>query len=358
MKKFLIKMIFVLLLLLVFPGSLFIFNSYVDTFNIFHWRNIRFTDAEPNKNFIKTKYVISNPKKFNAFVLGSSRSGMLLPDCLPKTLNGKELHWYNLAYSEGVPAENLETIKALLNGKVDVSFVIVSFDCLMMHLNNEAHKTQLLRLSYPQYKKNPLGFYKNYFINIPAKTIASQVLHYKPENHMISTEIFYKYGVNSADMGLSTELDDERYKPSIFEYTMTDSWKSLKEICDFCKEKGIKIVLFTSPVYESNYRYAAAHGYLDMLGKIGRQCEFYNFSGLNKISTDRKYYFEASHYRPVVGLMLEKMIFSDDEAKKERTRREVALSEEYKELFGLKVTPENVDSVVEKLKKQFREFDK
>ena len=36
-----------------------VFEAYhYDTFNVFHWQNIRFTGAETNKNFVKTKYII------------------------------------------------------------------------------------------------------------------------------------------------------------------------------------------------------------------------------------------------------------------------------------------------------------
>ena len=54
MRKFLLRcsiLVSVVSLICVFP------IIHYDTFNIFHWNNIRFTSAEPNKNFVKTKEI-------------------------------------------------------------------------------------------------------------------------------------------------------------------------------------------------------------------------------------------------------------------------------------------------------------
>ncbi|MBQ3671623.1 MAG: hypothetical protein II921_09155 [Treponema sp.] len=354
MRAFFKKLCVVFLLLLVFPGSVIVLNAYVDTFNVFHWKKIRFTSAEPNKNFIKTKYVLENPDRFNAFVFGSSRAGMLPVDTLPAELNGSELRWYNMSYSEGIPSEHVETLRTFLNHGVDVKIVVVAFDCMMMYLDEEAHRKQLMRMSYGQYEKSPLGFYKKYLLSLPDKSIVSQIMRYEPQLHEDSVDVFYKYGVNSVDMGLSSDCDPERYKPVNFDYTMKDSWKGICDLYDLCAANHTQILFITNPVYESNYRYAAAHGYFDMLQKIGERCKFYNFSCLNKISTDMKYYFEASHYRPIVGLTVEKILFSDDEDEKRRIREQVALNDGDCELFGMKVDSSNVSDVIEKLKNQLR----
>ena len=54
MRKFLLRCC--ILVSVVFLICVFSIIHY-DTFNIFHWNNIRFTSAEPNKNFVKTKEI-------------------------------------------------------------------------------------------------------------------------------------------------------------------------------------------------------------------------------------------------------------------------------------------------------------
>ena len=74
MRKFLIKI------------SIFLFYSFllvvafpyvVDPFNVFHADNIRPSIIEPNKKYIKMKYILKNPNKFNAYMFGSSRVGAI-----------------------------------------------------------------------------------------------------------------------------------------------------------------------------------------------------------------------------------------------------------------------------------------
>ena len=87
MRTFLLRcciLVSVVFLICVFP------IIHYDTFNIFHWNNIRFTSAEPNKNFVKTKYIIRNPNKFNAYILGSSRIVNIPPALLPSQKDGKK----------------------------------------------------------------------------------------------------------------------------------------------------------------------------------------------------------------------------------------------------------------------------
>jgi hypothetical protein len=58
--------------------------------------------------------------------------------------------------------------------------------------------------------------------------------------------------------------------------------------------------------------------------------DYYDFSGLNSITTDNYYYYETSHFRPLVGdMMLNIMIGAPDV--------------EHPADFGFLVTPRNVD---------------
>ena len=114
MRKFLLRCC----ILVSVVSLICVFIIHYDTYNIFHWNNIRFTSAEPNKNFVKTKYIIRNPNKFNAYILGSSRIGNIPPALLPSQKDGKKLHWYNMTYSQGLPSEHLLTLETFLKNGV------------------------------------------------------------------------------------------------------------------------------------------------------------------------------------------------------------------------------------------------
>ena len=77
MKRFLIKLLpfvlWIFLLMVVVPVA-------IDPYNVFHVENIRDNGIEPNKNFLKTEYVIRHPDRFDAFLFGSSRVSSIHSD--------------------------------------------------------------------------------------------------------------------------------------------------------------------------------------------------------------------------------------------------------------------------------------
>ena len=321
-----------------------VYETYhYDTFNVFHWKHIRFTNAEPNKNFVKTRYILHNKKKFNAFIFGSSRVGRLPVDGLPQNFDGTKLNWYNMTHSEGIPAEHLLTMKTFLKNGVKINMVLLGFDNISMYASLEAHKAQLLRIPFQVYAENKIEFFRPYFEVEVNPTIIKQIDEYDFNSHKEQAEDFYDYGWNGGDFSLAQNPDMGRYKAGHRGYPLKDSYKDLEAIVTLCNEYGIKLILFTSPLYESLYRNSIEDGYFDFLRKVAQKCEFYNFSTLNKYTTDPRYYFEWSHYRPILGLAIEKVLFGTDEEREEI--RNIAGDN----LFGVKISAQNIDDIITKL---------
>ena len=350
-RKFAIKCIAIGVII----GLPLLFRYYVDTFNVFHWQNIRFTSAEPNKNFVKTQYIIHTPDKFNAFVFGSSRVGYIPPNRLPRILNNDTpLHWYNMTCSEGIPAEHLLTIRTFLENHVHIDMILLGFDNISMYASEELHKALLLRIPHQVYEKNQGGVYKLYLLDSPDISVIKEVIQYNSKTHEKDSKIFYDYGTfpKNNDFSLTESPQIERYM-SFHQspYTQKDAHKDIIAISNLCAENKIPLVLFTNPIYETTYRDAVGDGYFDFLRAVAQECEFYNFSSLNNYSTNPHYYFEGSHYRPALGLLVEKILFGTDEERTE-IRREVG-----DELWGEKVNAENVDFIISELKNQLTESD-
>ena len=105
MKKLIWKVIMFAVLNVAFATIL---SVAVDPFNVFHYNSIRNYGVEPNKNYIKTKYVIDNPAKFDGFLFGASRVGAIYVDKI------KNCRLYNMTYPNGTPQEHLETLSTFL----------------------------------------------------------------------------------------------------------------------------------------------------------------------------------------------------------------------------------------------------
>lgn len=347
-KKFLIKVFFLALAISSIPLS----AIYFDTFNVFHWKNIRFTKADPNKNYIKTQYIVHNPKKFNAFVFGSSRVGAIPKDALPKTLGGDQLHWYNMTNPHAIPSEHYYAIQTFEKNGVDIKMILLAFDDISMFSAIEHHYNLLLTIPYKVYEENKFNFYKPYLIKFTAPSIMKEVLLYDPEKYKDKTEAFYSYGDTwGSDFSLTENPKMEQFKSfHTSTYTQKNAHMDIEKISKLCQEKGIKLVLITNPLYKATYLDSVRDGYFDFLRLVANSCEFYNFSTLNNYTLGERYFLEGSHYCPALGLIIEKYLFGSEE------ERQQIRDEAGDELFGVKVSSENVDFVIGELKKQLEKL--
>ncbi len=348
-KRFAIKIIILLIVACFVYGS----RIYFDTFNIFHWKNIRFIEATPNRNFIKTKYILNEPAKFNAFLFGSSRIGPMPPDFLPKEYKGEKLSWYNMTYPTGIPKENLETVKTFLKNNVKIKVAIVQFDDIALQVSPEEHKNTHFCMPYQIYEKNKILFYLNFLKIKTDSSIVKQVIAYDKTQHKTDSKNFYSYGIYDIEMDNTSiltpekEKDHKRYNSyDIQAFSEKNSYKDIEELVELCNENNIELILITTPLYKTAYNIAVDNGYLNFLRDVAQNCVFYNFSSINKYTTDYKYYFESIHYRPALGLIIEKMLFGSEE-EKEQIRKDAG-----DKLWGIKVNSDNVDFVIQELKKQ------
>ncbi|WP_155839487.1 hypothetical protein [Butyrivibrio proteoclasticus] len=324
--------------LLIIPVLIYVLVVYVnDIFNVFHYDNIRQTSASGNENYIKTRYVIENPDKFNAFILGSSRVANLPKDGLPSELNGDMLSWYNMTYPMGCPKDNLETIKTFLKNGVDVKYVVMGIDEISMYRKYEENAGDLIYKQYQEYEASPIRFFYSYLKVKPDFKVLKESLSQTTSNRE-ETRLFYDYGVEMPNLDVKCPEKDAEMVGSLGcgYYGGSESIDAIKELVILCQENGIELKIFTSPVLESTYREAVSKGYLDFLSDVAGVTDFYNFSGLNEYTTDMRFYFDASHYKPYVGLQIEKCLF---DSKKES---DVAV-------FGAYITESNVNELIARL---------
>ncbi len=346
-KKFLLKVFFLVFIVSIIPLS----SIYFDTFNVFHWKKIRITTADPNKNFIKTKYIINNDKKFNAFVFGSSRVGAIPKDALLKNLNGENLSWYNMTNPHAIPTENYYTIQTFLKNNVDIKMILLAFDDISMFSSINDHYNLLLTIPYKVYEENKFNFYKAYLFHFTDFSIMREVLKYNEIEYKDKINDFYLYGdTYGSDFSLNEEPDMEHFKSfHTSSFTQKEAYKDLEKISTLCKENGIKLILFTNPLYKTTYLDSVKDGYFTFLRSVANVCEFYNFSSLNNFTNDYKYYFEGSHYRPILGLFIEQILFGTEEEKNSVRKKSGD------DLFGVKVNSENIEDVIIHLQKQINE---
>ena len=340
MKKLLGRLLLCLIPVLLYLGLVY----GIDTYNVFHPDNIRVTAAKSNSNFIKTRYVLKNPERYNAFVLGSSRSGNLPLEGLPREINGTALNWYNMNGAMASLKADTEMVKTFIRGGVDIRYLVLEIDEISMYQNYQANVNEKFSTPYQEYEKSPVRFYYEYLKLKPELSLLKDVL-FPGESAREKRATFYEQGVFPENLDMTVPEGERK----MFGSLGTGSYETgdgnaepiaaLRELTGLCEERGIALVVLTSPVVESTYEEAAGKGYYAFLKDVAAVTPYYNFSGLSEYTTDARYYFDASHFRPYVGRQMERIIFEED-----RTEDVNA--------FGAYITKDNIDELISRLQSE------
>lgn len=334
MEKFLGKLlVFVILLgLIVVPV-----NVWIDPYNIFHADEIRDNGIEPNKNYIKTKYVLEHKEQYDSYLFGSSRAGFIDVSKLP------DGNWYNLSYSEGIPAEQSKTLRALIaNGEIPKQ-IYLSLDNISYLVDPSYHELQLYRKVYPfnGTLNEKISFFTSYLDTITTLESLEVICRYDGDTQDLRARM---YSTGCEDLEADKVFDaehNEAYWADYYSPRVDEAIAEIQEFVDICSAHDIKLVVFTNPLYITTYEKSINREYLGFLQKLADVTDYYNFSGYNRISMDNSYYYETSHFTPEAGDIIMDIIQNGG------NEDEIIIQG-----FGQYVTRENVDVFIDTLKFQ------
>jgi len=291
----------------------FIIVSYIhflDVYNVFHYKNVRDNGIEPNKNYIKMRYILDNPAYFDSFLFGSSRVAFI------NVANIPGLHCYNMTYSVGIPREHRENLEVMIKKNIIPAVVLMGIDDVGCYTDPKTHHNDLLRMPYPTEAIHDYTAYIKFLI----KYINPDVLRSIPViishkgNNLAYRKQFYENGGVSIELPEQTNVDWENifvYGPPFHEYGIDNVIADIQSIIDLCHRNNIKLILFTNPLHILTYQPAIRNGYIDFLSRLSGITNYYNFSGINDITVNNDNYHEASHYKVKVGDLIIDVIFND-----------------------------------------------
>lgn len=312
----------------------------VDPFNVFHAEKIRFTGTAINDHYVKTKYILDNPNKYNSFILGSSRVGAIHTEKI------RDVKIYNMNYSGGIISENLATLKTFLKNNIYPRRIYIGIDGSSCTADPKGHINQPIFCPY-EYLTDKKYFYSLYLR--PYDSLCSLwFLFTKPNT--LNVEVFYKYGW-WCEYGRITTIDwgKDEINPAVGkafnDKVLPDALNDIHEVVELCKKNNIEFILFTNPVHYVTYVASVEENYFEFLEGIAKITDFYNFSSLNDVTLDNNNYLETSHYKAEVGDMIINVICNGQK-----------YNGLYEQGFGVKVTSENVNEFINMLKKQADDF--
>ena len=303
---------------------------------------------EPNKNFIKIRFITQNLDRYDSFVFGSSRVN---------SINVQKIQGYkcyNVHYNGGLPRDHLDNIRYLLKKGVKVKLILLGLDDMSFRDDPGDHLHQPLRYPYPPVlNQHPFPYYLRYLFSSPDWGILHEVFcGYKNKLFKASGDNPVFYDMFDTGQMFSYQIDRQiednpekhRNDPKFLKHNfihrnrLKEAIKELREIVHLAETHQIRLVLFINPLHKNVFldcgvdfeRYKRALSHLS---------GFYDFSGLNSVTTDNYNYYETSHYRRNVGDLVIARIFND---------RNVKVPED----FGQWVTAENINFHLETLRQQ------
>ena len=325
-KKYVYRLLGIVIFALLFTMG---WNYVYDTSGFFN-QDFSIKREEPNQHFVKMRYIFSQPEKYNAFCFGSSRVGNI--DLL-RIDNG--MRYYNMTYSEGIPAEWLNDLQVFIKKGVHIKQVMIGLDDFSFRVDPELHKKQLSRIPY---KDNNFLTYFNYLLKQPRKL----------DNNLDKASVYDIYGSGRPlhpekdeiiEADIEKHVNDEKFKkPCVYVGNrVKETISELIQLKELCDDNNIQLIVFINPIHAVTHRDTDMQDFNEFKRQLAQVMDYYDFSGLNEITTNNYYYYETSHYRPLVGDMIVNRLFNKGNAD-----------------FGVYVTKENVDKHLQRLEDQLK----
>lgn len=326
MKQFVFRFLFCSLLLL---GSLALYNYKYDVYGLL---NLTEYSALSNDHFLKVRYLLGNPLKFNAFCFGSSRVGHI---DLTKIANG--LQYYNMTYPDGLPKEWLDDVRIFLKHDMHIKQILVGIDDFSFRIDPSKHAARYGRIPYDD--NGNIRTYLACLLRVPDMSIR------KLRDKSVFSYI-YGIGMNlnreaeaPVEQDIINHVHDEKFlksKHHVLGNRIDETIQTFSELKSLCDENDIELIVFINPIHRTAYLANNLDEFNEFKRRLAEVTNYYDFSGLNKVTMNNNYYLETTHYRFIVGDMIVQRIFHPEQGVN----------------FGVWVTKDNVEGHIRELEKQ------
>lgn len=339
-----------------------LFNIVIDSNGYFQFPKIARINA--NKYDIISEYAtklyyarVANPE---AIMLGTSRMLVFNPSDIEFYIKKKT---YNLSLSGSNIYEQLSYFQYMVTN-YDIKYVILSLDFFAYNPDNK-HNTGF----------DERRFDRGYLVNdikdglLGLQTVKSSIACLRDNINGKCPDVNWELGFSTwcekeqalSKIGNTLILRDMKNSMHVFstdtaaynskEFMNPDSISSnlslLRRIVDTCKERNISLKLYVSPIYNRQFDLIYAMGlgntYERWKYEIAQIADYYDFTGRNSVTSDKKFWWDTSHLRGIYGRYIFARVFGDNQT-------------DVPDDFGIYMTKDNVRANIEKLHSQVK-FD-
>ena len=283
-------------------------NLVIDPFRIFHLVDLP-DGTSPNERFNKVDHLIQHPNKHNAFILGSSRMGLIDPDQVNKYRPG--MQYYNLAVYSGHAGDALTMLKTLKAHRVAIDEVIFGID-LFPYVRADIEVTPAHRHHPEATGQGAFNFYSSYLFVSSLKESLIKLVHGNRDQKSVAFDFEGKghYKLLGWEQDIATDHTayiDKQFTSGIRQ-TVDVSWTEeqfhlLAQLKHWLETNNIRAHFFITP-----------HHHMDIIGGLSPENrddfvrritditgDIPNFLNQANWSTDNRLYYEPRHFRPVLA---------------------------------------------------------
>lgn len=292
-------------------ATVLLLNAAVDPFEVIGTGWLA-RPAEPQERFLKIR-LLEADRRFDTFLLGNSRIGTTRTEDVERWFPGS--HAYNLtaAQANAWDANVLARWLAHERGRVRRLFVQVDFPVTSGPV--KPGHTLLTAMPPAISGESEAAFRLRYVVSFAPAAIGAKVL----ANTGLATPAAYDFDKGywsrpELDAAIATDCAGfARAEPAFHRATPAPSpsaerrrlidaeMRELRELVAFARARGIEIALFVPPLHRRLLDAFNIDDYAYFLRSLAGISEFRLFGFYSPITTSDCNYYEASHYRPVVG---------------------------------------------------------
>lgn len=305
------KMFYVTLTMIIFLllGSISI-NYILNPYGVFKkYKNYEIS-TPVNERYLKTSYILDNPQKYDSFIFGSSRVG---------TLEGENLKgigkFYNMTFSGAMPKEILEILQLFIENKIEIKNIILGIDDFDFYTDPKTHEEILYKISYKKLKEDKYNFLKYYLLKNPFNKVNYTYL-LKKEKAYCDILDTGKWKKEYADIQIENDIDSHRNKlltikiNKQFINRINKTIEEINQIIKICKENNISLTVIYLPLYKNTY--ITNKDLIDESRiELQKITPYWDMVEIKNFTDNEYYWYEESHYRPILGRIILKRIFKE-----------------------------------------------
>lgn len=282
-------------------GGAGLFNYLIDPYGVFFHKT--HFHQEPNQSYIKTRHILQHPEKYDGLIFGSSRVGRFDPTVI------QEGKFYNMTYSQGLPANHLAILQLLSTRDIFPKKIIIGLEEFSYRLDPKVHLQEPSRKPHHLVtQESKLRFLQFYLTMTPTQR--------RIKNALSGSALFFGYDFSTTGMPIIPKAVDKAIDndpqnhnakpvflqtPSYQGMRLEETLYEISSLVQLAKHHNAEIVFFIHPLHLWAYLGMDHQVFDTFLLRLSAISNFYDFSGIHTISTNNLNYYENIHYRKHVA---------------------------------------------------------